>query len=173
MRNIFFLCFVILSTNVLALEPVDEQQIMLYYHIPLGAENAKQKEHQFGLRLDQTSHDPRETVHINMLERRQAAADFRFGYDGLQSLKIHGVEYAAYLVARAEASEEDVKVIEEQPAEEAVSEASPEVAAEETGTEQEAETEEEGAIQKKLNELPAGVILGVILGIGILAGIGG
>ena len=174
MRILILLCLVIATSGTLAIEPVDEQQVMFYYQIPLGGVTSVDREHQFGLRLDQTTHDPRETVHINMLDKRQAAADFRFGYNGIQSLKIHGVDYAGYLVARANAGEEGEKVMEEQPAEEAVTEANPEVAAEETGSEPEAEpVEEKGTIQQTMDELPAGVIFGVILGIGILAGVGG
>ena len=151
---------------------------MLYYHIPLGGAKAEDSKHQFGLRLDQTTHDPRNTVHINMLEKRQAAADFRFGYSGMQSLKIHGVDYSGYLVARADAGDEDVKVMEEQAAEEAIEDAiteeGQEAVAEEAGVDQEEKTEDEkGTVQKTLDELPAGVIFGVILGLGILIGVGG
>jgi len=160
----------IFSTGVFAVEPVNEQQVMLYYHIPLGADRQDNNKHQFGLRFDQTTHEPGDVIQISALENRPAAMDFRMGYDGVQSLKIHGVDYAAYLIARAaEGDEVPVDAADEQ-----------EIPTESTDGEGEAtaETEEPGepeksAIQTKMDNLPAGVIIGVLLGIGILSGIGG
>ncbi len=161
------LFFVSFSMNVSAIEPVNDQQVMLYYHIPLGADKQHSK-HQFGLRFDNTNHDPREVVQISALDSRPAAMDFRMGYDGVQSIKIHGVDYAAYLIARAAEGEDSPvePVTETRPAEE--------VTTAETAPEETTEApEEKGPIQKKLDELPFGVVIGVILGIGIIAGVGG
>src|SRR3989304_7171389 len=95
----------VFSMNVFAVEPVAEQQYMLYYQIPLGAGKAQDNKHQFGLRFDQITHAPGEDVHISALENKTAAMDFRMGYDGIQSLKIRGVDYGPYLIARAAAGE--------------------------------------------------------------------
>ena len=167
----------LVSINVLAVEPVDEQQIMFYYHIPLGADKQHSK-HQFGLRFDQTSHDPRDVVSINDLESKPAAMDFRMGYDGVQSINIRGVDYAKYLIAKAAEGEG--------PAMEAVDETAVngsategETVAEDVPAEAdttqtaEAPKEEKGVIQQKLDDLPFGVVIGVILGVGIIAGVGG
>lgn len=161
------LFFVSFSMNVSAIEPVNDQQVMLYYHIPLGADKQHSK-HQFGLRFDNTNHDPRDVVQISTLEARPATMDFRMGYDGVQSIRIHGVDYAAYLIARAAEGEDSPvePVTETQTAEE--------VTTAETAPAETAEApEEKGPIQKKLDELPFGVVIGVILGIGIIAGVGG
>lgn len=161
------LFFVSFSMNVSAIEPVNDQQVMLYYHIPLGADKQHSK-HQFGLRFDNINHDPRDVVQISTLEARPATMDFRMGYDGVQSIRIHGVDYAAYLIARAAEGEDSPvePVTETQTAEE--------VTTAETAPAETAEApEEKGPIQKKLDELPFGVVIGVILGIGIIAGVGG
>ena len=161
------LFFVSFSMHVSAIEPVNDQQVMLYYHIPLGADKQHSK-HQFGLRFDNTNHDPRDVVQISTLEARPATMDFRMGYDGVQSIRIHGVDYAAYLIARAAEGEDSPvePVTEAQTAEE--------VTTAETAPAEIAEApEEKGPIQKKLEELPFGVVIGVMLGIGIIAGIGG
>jgi hypothetical protein len=146
---------------------------MLYYHIPLGADK-QQSKHQFGLRFDNTSHDPRDVIQLSMLENRPAAFDFRMGYDGVQSIKISGVDYASYLIAKATEGEDTPvePAVEASPAEE-VTTAEP-APAEETAPAETAEAPaEKGPIQKKLDELPFGVVIGVILGIGIIAGVGG
>ena len=161
------LFFVSFSMNVSAIEPVNDQQVMLYYHIPLGADKQHSK-HQFGLRFDNINHDPRDVVQISALESRPAVMDFRMGFDGVQSIRIHGVDYAAYLIARAAEGEDSPvePVTEPQTAEE--------VTTAETAPAETAEApEEKGPIQKKLDELPFGVVIGVILGIGIIAGVGG
>jgi hypothetical protein len=177
MRILLTILFLVsLSFNVSAIEPVNDQQVMLYYHIPLGGANKQQSKHQFGVRLDNTSHDPRDVVQISALEARPAAFDFRMGYDGVQSIRIHGVDYAEQLVARAAAEGESAPV---EPATESETpavgtETTAEPAPEETAPAETAEAPaEKGPIQQKLDELPFGVVIGVILGIGIIAGVGG
>jgi hypothetical protein len=178
MRTLLIILFLMsISLNVSAIEPINDQQVMLYYHIPLGGDK-QQSKHQFGLRFDNTSHDPRDVVQISTLETRPAAFDFRMGYDGVESIKIHGVDYAAYLIAKA-AEGEDSPVdteVEATTTEEATTDepAAAETApAETTPAETTEAPAEKGPIQKKLDELPFGVVIGVILGIGIIAGVGG
>lgn len=178
MRTLLTILFLMsMSLSVSAIEPINDQQVMLYYHIPLGADKQDSK-HQFGLRFDNTSHDPRDVVQISTLETRPAAFDFRMGYDGVKSIKIHGVDYASYLIAKAAEGEDspvDTEVeatTSEETAEEAT--AIEETAATESAPQKTAEAPaEKGPIQKKLDELPFGVVIGVILGIGIIAGAGG
>lgn len=166
---LFFMSF---SINVSAVEPVNDQQIMLYYHVPLGGDK-QQSKHQFGLRLDNTSHDPREDVHLGTLETRPAAMDFRMSYDGVQSIKISGVDYAAYLIARATEGEgSPVETVTETSSAEEAAAVEP-VPAETAPSEVAEAPAEKGPIQQKLDELPFGVVIGVILGIGIIAGVGG
>lgn len=187
MRAFLILLFMSVATNVMAVEPVDEQQIMFYYHIPLGADKQHSK-HEFGLRLDQTSHDPRDVVQLNALEIKPAAMDFRMGYDGVQSFEVRGVDYAKYLIARAaEGEEAPVEPATETPAETAPVEAAPaeaatppaegeattEPAAAETAATAEVPKEEQGPIAKTISELPVGFFLGAAVGLLILVGAGG
>lgn len=168
---IALICLVVFSTGVYAVEPVDEQQVMLYYIIPLDADRQDDNKHQFGLRLDQTTHRPGDVTQISTLESRPAALDFRMGYEGVQSLKIHGVDYASRLIARAAEGEEAPVDVTTEPGTTA------ETAATDDEGEQAAETEgakeKKTAVQEKIDALPFGVIMGVILGVGILAGVGG
>jgi hypothetical protein len=162
------------SMNLFAVEPIDEQQIMLYYQVPLGAANSQDSKHQFGLRFDRITHAPGEDVQISTLENRPAAMDFRMGYDGIKSVKIHGVDYASYLIARA--AEGETAPAKTEPAAGADTKDTPAAAAPAEG----ATTETSGApkegkspIQDALGDVPFGVYIGVIIGIVIIAGVGG
>lgn len=165
-KFITMLCLLPAAFNVMAVEPVDDQQLMFYYHIPLGAANQQAARHQFGLRLDRTTHKPGETVQLDMLEKKPADMDFRMTYDGVQSFSVHGVDYASYLIARAAASEDE-------SADEAVTEEDTGSTEESTAQTEEAPADEKTVVQKTLDDLPIGVIFGVILGVGIIAGVGG
>lgn len=151
------------SMNVFAVEPIDEQQIMLYYTVPLGAGTSLDSKHQFGLRLDQVTHAPGQDVQLHTLDNRPAAMDFRMGYDGIKSLKIHGVDYASYLIARAAEGETEPATAE--PAAAASEGTSPETPA--------TPKEEKGPITNAIGDMPFGIYIGVILGVVIIAGVGG
>jgi hypothetical protein len=169
--SIALICLVVFSTVVYAVEPVDEQQVMLYYIIPLDADKHDNNNHQFGLRFDQTTHNPGDVTQISTLESRPAALDFRMGYKGVQSLKIHGVDYASQLIARAAEGEEAPADVTTEP------ETTAETPAAGGEGEQAAETEEpkekKTEVQEKIDALPFGVIIGVLLGVGFLVGVGG
>lgn len=174
---ITLICLLPVTFAVMAVEPVDDQQLMLYYHVPLGAGNQQSAKHQFGLRMDRTTHDPRDTVQIDVLEKQQATIDFRMNYDGVQSIRIHGVNYASYLVARAAASDESEEAITSTESDTATgedtTEGDPTAATEETAAEEKPAEDEKTIVQQTLDDLPFGVVIGVLLGIGILAGVGG
>ena len=182
---IALICLVVFSTGAFAVEPVNEQQVMLYYIIPLDADKHDNNKHQFGLRLDQTTHNPGDVIQISTLEKRPAALDFRMGYDGVQSLKLHGVDYAAQLIARAAEDEqnpagattESPETPAEQPATTDEGQQTAETPAPEGEGEQGAATEEskenKTMVQEKIDALPFGVVIGVLLGVGVLAGLGG
>ena len=176
---VFFFTWV--SFNVFAVEPIDEQQIMFYYHIPIGADKQHSK-HEFGLRFDQTTHDPREVTQIHNLETRPAAMDFRMGYDGIQSINIRGVDYAKYLIAKAaEGEDAPVEVPQGEAAADAPADettAEPEAATTEATTETTAEAteapaEDVGAVSQAIKDVPVGVGIGLIIGLLLLAGAGG
>ena len=57
---IIALILLCICTNILAVEPVIDQQVTLYYQIPFGGNSHQANKHKFGLRFDQTSHIPGE-----------------------------------------------------------------------------------------------------------------
>jgi len=150
------------SMNVIAVEPIDEQQIMLYYTVPLGSGTSQESKHQFGLRLDQVTHAPGQDVQLSTLEKKPAAMDFRMNYDGITSLKIHNVDYSSYLLARA--AEDETTPVAAEPAPGTATEDTPPSAT---------PKEEQGSVKNALEDVPLGVYLGVIVGIVIIAGVGG
>lgn len=171
---VFLLLLLIFSMNVYAVEPIDEQQVMLYYSIPFGADKSQDSKHQFGLRLDQVTHDPRQDVPLGALAVKPAAMDFSMGYEGIKSFRIHGVDYASYLVAKA--AEGEKAPVKPKSADGASTGASAgtggkeEKPAETTST---APKEEQGPITQAISELPVGVFLGVMVGVLIVSGVGG
>ena len=200
MRNysaMLFLIVLSVCSNVMAVEPVTDPQVMLYYSIPLGGNNPQNKEHKFGLRFDQTTHAPREITEFSNLMKKPATFDLQTGHKNAYTLKIHGVDYTEKLVVyRADAEgkvEADVKAgtdtevatepeagdkaeVEMEAGAAADTEAATGVEAEAGAAEAPAETPAEDKrtiVQKTLDELPFGVIIGGILLIGIVAGVGG
>jgi len=180
-----------LCSSVQAVEPIRDHQMMFYYQIPIGADKQQDKKHKFGLRFDQTMHDPRAVVDFSSVMKKPAMLDLQFRHKEALAFKVQGIDYTERLyVQRADAAE-NVKApaIDEadieagtagiDTAEEAEAEAAEVVV--ETAEEGEAEVSdkaeekkaEKTIVQKKLDELPFGVIIGVLLGIGILAGVGG
>jgi hypothetical protein len=170
--------------------------MMFYYQIPFGADKQQDKKHKFGLRFDQTMHAPREVTDFSSVMKKPAMLDFQFRHKEALAFKVHGIDYTERLyVQSADAENVKAPAIDEadleagtagiDTAEEAEAEAAEEVVdtAEEgevaTGSEAEVteKAEEKKAektvVQKKLDELPFGVIIGVLLGIGIIAGVGG
>jgi len=187
---------VCLCSSVQAVEPIRDHQMMFYYQIPIGADKQQDKKHKFGLRFDQTMHNPREVTDFSSVMKKPAMLDLQFRYKEALAFKVHGIDYTERLyVQSADAENVKAPAIDEadleagtagiDTAEEAEAEAAEEVVdtAEEgevaTGSEAEVteKAEEKKAektvVQKKLDELPFGVIIGVLLGIGIIAGVGG
>lgn len=137
-----------------------EPHAMLYYQISLDG-GVRDSGHSFGLRLDQTVVEEGQMIEFQQLMKRPGLLDLRFSHGGLQSLSIAGVDYAGwYRVQRAE--------------EEAAGSAESGAAA---GTGEAAETgaqppeEEKLTIGGVLEKTPVGVLIGVGLGIVLIAGI--
>ena len=171
-----------LCTSVQAVEPVTDHQVMLYYYIPLGADNNEQKQHKFGLRFDRSMHDPRQAVDVSSVVNRPAVLDLQFQPKSKAlAFKVNGIDYTErFYVQRADAAEGEVTEVEAATEEAGVAEG--EVAAEEeattdTGTadaeQVKEEKQEKTIVQQTLDELPFGVIMGVGIGIAIFAGVGG
>ncbi len=184
MRNfIVVLSFIMICSfsSAQAVEPVSDHQMMLYYQIPLGADKEIDKKHKFGLRIDRTMHDPREVTDFGSVMKKPAMFDLQFRHKQALAFKVHGVDYTERLyVQRADAAgdAEATEVVEEVAAEEDAG-AEAEQVSEGEATEADVSKEEEEKkpektiVQKKLDELPMGVVGGAIIGLIILAGIGG
>ena len=165
---IILLAYIMVCHPAYAVEPVTDQQVMLYYQIPFGGKSQKERKHNFGIRLDQTQHQPGEIIHINKLVQKPAIMDLQFRKDEKITFKIHGVDYSnRLLVHRADESGGEQPEMTGTDAEE-TGESQQETTAE-TGDEQ----QEKNIVQKSLDELPKGVIIGVAIGVVLLSGVGG
>lgn len=102
----------ILTASVYAVEPVEEQQALLYYQIPFGGEKKVDNKHKFGFRVDRVSIDRTTGMYsnpggFNGLMKKPASLDFQMGHQGITAFKLHGYDYLPHLVSRAdEASNE-------------------------------------------------------------------
>lgn len=167
MRSLLIAITLVLTviSGAQAIEPVNEHQLMLYYEVPFGSNSRAGDNHSFGLRLDQTSHAPREVVTLDHLKDKTAVLDFRAGQRGVESFKVHGVDYANRLFVARAATEEGAEDT-----------GAAETTAEDEGaaadTTEPVEKEEKTEFEKKLAEVPIGVVIGGLLFIGILAGAG-
>ena len=190
--TILFLTVLSVCLNAMAIGPVNDQQIMLYYNIPLGGNSPQDREHKFGLRFDQTTSEPGEITDFDILMKKPAMFDLQSSHEGAYTFKIHGTDYtdklAVYRADEAEKPKAETAADKETGANtEAATKAKPGAETETTTkaeagaeTKGEAETGEAPAeedkrtiVQKTLDELPFGVVIGVGLLIGLLAGVGG
>ncbi len=140
------------STSSLAVEPELQQQGMFYFNVSFDAGYSKKTKHDFGFRVDRGLVKPGDSMRLSELNSKPAVFNLNYNNAGLQSFKIHGVDYTQeYMVARgAEAGTDEAATTDEvAPAEEAAAEA-------------EAEPQEQVAI-KRLN-IPMGVYIGVLIG---------
>ncbi len=153
------------ATNSLAIEPELQQQGMFYFNVSFDAGQTRKTTHDFGFRLDHGQVKPGESMRLSELNTRSAMFDIKYNSNGLQSFKIHGVDYTQeYTVARgAEAGTDEATAGETAPAEA-------------TATEPEAQAEpvpQQTETVKKI-DIPLGVIIGALIGgVALLAGAGG
>jgi hypothetical protein len=147
---------------------VYEPHAMLYFQVSFSGK-AQDRKASYGLRLDQTYHARNETPEFRELLARPALAELRIGSDGVRSLRFAGTDFdRAYRVQRANG--------EEDPAGAPAAEESQagETAAEEPATGEETAGEDEGrSLGEHLEEIPAGYLIGIAIGVVLLAGIGG
>ncbi len=97
----------ILTASVYAVEPVEEQQALLYYQIPFGGEKKVDNKHKFGFRVDRVSIDRTTGIYsnpggFNGLMKKPASLDFQMGHQGITAFKLHGYDYLPHLVSRAD-----------------------------------------------------------------------
>lgn len=87
---------ILIAVNSYAIEPVFDQQAMMYYQVPLGASSSKDARHNFGFRFDRYSIQPGEVIQYQDLMRQPAVLNIQMGYSGIQELQLNGVDYAEY-----------------------------------------------------------------------------
>ncbi len=164
-----------------AFEPVNEVHAMLYYQISFGGKHgAKQTgshRHGFGLRLDKASYQPGQMIEQYALFNKPAVVDLRFSHQGAESFTVAGMDYLnlyrRHNASEAGVSEEDGKIAA------ATGDATAE---EEEGTEDDEGRKPNPAAKFArdfadtlggvLDRAPKGVIIGVGIAVGLLAGVG-
>jgi hypothetical protein len=164
-----------------AADDVYEPHALLYYQMSFSG-NAQDRKSSYGLRLDQTYHARNEVPDFRQLLTRPALAEFRVDGEGLRYLNIAGTDVGrAYRVYRANGEEATTEAAAEAPAEgepaaETTAEApAAEPAAETTAeapAEEDSEEEEGRSLGDYLDEVPAGYLIGIGLGIVLLTGLG-
>jgi len=97
----------ILAASVFAVEPIEEQQALLYYQIPFGGVKKVDNNHKFGFRVDRVSIDSSTGLYsnptgFNGLMKKPAALDFQMGHQGITAFKLHGHDYLPLLVSRVD-----------------------------------------------------------------------
>lgn len=97
----------VLAASVFAVEPIEEQQALLYYQIPFGGEKKVDNKHKFGFRVDRVSIDRTTGMYsnpggFNGLMKKPASLDFQMGHQGITAFKLHGYDYLPHLVSRVD-----------------------------------------------------------------------
>ena len=105
----------ILTSSVFAVEPIEEQQALLYYQIPFGGVKKADNSHKFGFRVDRVSIDSTtgrysDSVTFNDMMKKPAALNFQMGYKGMTAVKMHGYDYLPHIVSQVD--EKDGEVVE-------------------------------------------------------------
>ena len=161
-----------------AAEQILEPHAMFYYTIPLGGSHGGKIKPAFGFRMDTALVEPGKPIDYPKLFRHQAVFDLKFDHDGIEELKISGVDYLKqYRALQANGDETG------STADNAGTTADNAEAAEAgTAPAQQGEagtTEKKGGIMSKLPDYSnaikktqyLGLIVGAMVGIGFLMGI--
>lgn len=165
------LVLILASLEASAREPLSEPRAMLYYEVSFGGGAAADRTSTFGFRMDRAEYAEDHDIDHSRSMRRPAILELKMNRDGIQSLTVSGRDYLhLYRVHHAAEGE----------AEETASEAEGETAETETDGdgEQLPKYPQVGrdigdTITTVMEKAPAGVIIGVGLGIALLAGVGG
>ena len=97
----------ILTASVFAVEPIEEQQALLYYQIPFDGVKKVDNKHKFGFRVDRVSIDSSTGLYsnpagFNGLMKEPASMDFQLGHQGITAFKLHGYDYLPHFVSKAD-----------------------------------------------------------------------
>lgn len=157
MRVIILISFFAMFTttsNISAIESIDDQQATFYYQIPFGEVKKSDNSHKFGFRIDRITIDRASSqdtysISFNDLMKKPASLDIQMGYHGIAAFKMHGYNYLPHLVNKA--GEKDGGVV------------APE----------EKQDKEFPEFSDVLDQTTVGLIFGAVIGIIALTGSGG
>lgn len=151
-----------LATGNAAAGDVYEPHALLYYQVSFSG-SAQDRKASYGLRLDQTYHARNETPDFRQLLARPALAELSFDSEGAGSLNIAGFG-RAYRMHRAngEGSAGTEAPAEPEAGEPAAEEPQPETASDE---------EDGRSLGEYLEEIPAGYLIGIGLGVVLVTGL--
>ncbi len=96
------------SFNSNAVEPIVEPHAMVYFQLPLGADNIHRNKHSFGFRVDRAFVEPGKALDYRQLINQTAIFDFKMGQHGVEALSFLGVDYLKhYNINRAEEDDDN------------------------------------------------------------------
>jgi hypothetical protein len=158
----FFFMFILIS-NVWAVEPIEEQQALLYYQVPFGGVKKIDNTHKFGFRVDRVSIDRitgqyTESVSFNDLMKKPAALDFQMGHKGITAFKMHGYDYLPELISQADEKGGDENGGASEP---------------EAGDPEEGDKEEYTKFSDVMNQTTFGILIGGVIAVLAITGSGG
>ena len=167
----------ILTASVFAVEPIEEQQALLYYQIPFGGVKKVDNKHKFGFRVDRVSIDSSTGLYsnpsgFNGLMKEPASLDFQMGHQGITAFKLHGYDYLPQLVSKAD--EDGGEVVETEAENGAVDgQENVEAKSGEASETEEGEKKELLKYSDVLDQTTVGLIIGGTILVLMLTGAGG
>jgi len=159
----------VFTSNGWAVEPVYEQQALLYYQIPFGGIQKVDNTHKFGFRvdritIDRTTGQYSDSASFYDLMKRPASLDFQMSHEGITTFKMHGYDYLPQLISKAdeESGEGGEGVGEDGNASEP-----------EAGDSEKAEEKEVLKFSDVMNQTSFGILLGGVIAVLAITGSGG
>ena len=143
MLRVFLFVFLLATFTLksFAIEPILDQQAMVYFNVSFDTGYKKKLAHDFGLRLDRGVIQPGEIMTINQLMPRTPVFNLGINKYGIKTFKLNGIDFTdKYYVHHAT----------------------------ETETETETETTDEPkkktqSIGKYIDKAPTGVLIGIVI----------
>lgn len=166
--NLVSLCVALLvSSNGWTVEPINDQQAIIYYQVPFGGIKATDNQHKFGFRLDRVSLERsgaqyQNSTNLSELMKKPASLDLQLKPGGIAAFKMHGYDYLPYIVSKAD--DEGNQNGDQEVGQNGDAEG-------ESGESE--ETEKFVKASDVLNQTSFGIMLGVGIGIIALTGSGG
>ena len=108
---LFIFLLAILAVKSFAIEPVLDQQAMLYFNVSFDAGYKKKVAHNFGLRFDRGVIQPGEVMTIEQLMPRTPVFNLDINKFGIKTLELNGIDFTDkyYVYHASEAETEEVE----------------------------------------------------------------